>query len=371
MTSHLFSPIRLRSLELPNRIVVSPMCQYSAIDGRATNWHTVHLGQLALSGAGMLIVEATAVEPIGRITPGCLGLYDDDCEEALGWVVDAVREVSPIRLGIQIGHAGRKASSGRPWEGGQLIPADAGGWQPVGPSAIPHLDSEAPPRELTTEDLEALKARFVDTVERANRLGFEAIEVHAAHGYLLHEFLSPIANQRSDEYGGSPENRMRYPLEVFAAMRAAWPAHKPMGIRVSSTDWVDGGWDLSGTVEFARRVEAIGADWIDASSGGVSPKQKITLGPGYQVPFAEAIRQAVKIPVIAVGLITEPRQAEEIVASGKADMVALGRGMLFDPRWPWRAAAELGASVEAPRQYWRSQPATHKTLFGTTTFGAR
>jgi len=331
----------------------------------------VHLGQLALSGAGMLIVEATAVEPIGRITPGCLGLYDDDCEEALGWVVDAVREVSPIRLGIQIGHAGRKASSGRPWEGGQLIPADAGGWQPVGPSAIPHLESEAPPRELTGEDLETLKARFVDAVERANRLGFEAIEVHAAHGYLLHEFLSPIANQRADEYGGSPENRMRYPLEVFAAMRAAWPAHKPMGIRVSSTDWVDGGWDLESTVEFARRVETIGADWIDASSGGVSPKQKITLGPGYQVPFAEAIRKAVKIPVVAVGLITEPQQAEEIVASGKADMVALARGMLFDPRWPWRAAAELGASVEAPRQYWRSQPSTQKALFGKTTFGAR
>ena len=371
MTSQLFSPIRLRSLELPNRIVVSPMCQYSAIDGRANNWHTVHLGQLALSGAGLLIVEATAVEPIGRITPGCLGLYDDACEEALGWVVDAIREVSPIRLGIQIGHAGRKASSGRPWEGGQLIPPDAGGWQPAGPSAIPHLETEAPPHELTPEDLQALKARFVDTVERANRLGFDAIEVHAAHGYLLHQFLSPISNQRSDEYGASPENRMRYPLEVFAEMRAAWPAQKPMGIRVSSTDWVDGGWDLAHTIEFARRVEKIGADWIDASSGGVSPKQKIAIGPGYQVPFAEEIRKAVKIPVMAVGLITEPRQAEEIVASGKADMVALARGLLYDPRWPWHAAAELGASVEAPRQYWRSQPSTHKTLFGKTSFGAR
>ena len=371
MTSQLFSPIRLRSLELPNRIVVSPMCQYSAVDGRATDWHTAHLGQLALSGAGMLVVEATAVEPRGRITPGCLGLYDDDCEEALGWVVDAIREVSPIRLGIQIAHAGRKASSGRPWDGGQLIPAHAGGWQPAGPSAIPHLETEAPPHELTADDLQALTARFVDTVERANRLGFEAVEVHAAHGYLLHQFLSPISNHRNDEYGGSAENRMRYPLEVFAAMRAAWPAHKPMGIRVSSTDWVDGGWDLAHTIEFARRVETLGADWIDASSGGVSPKQKITLGPGYQVPFAEAIRKEVKIPVMAVGLITEPRQAEEIVASGKADMVALARGMLWDPRWPWHAAAELGASVEAPRQYWRSQPSTHKTLFGKTSFGAR
>jgi 2,4-dienoyl-CoA reductase-like NADH-dependent reductase (Old Yellow Enzyme family) len=371
MTSQLFTPIRLRSVELSNRIIIAPMCQYSAADGRANNWHTVHLGQLALSGAGMLIVEATAVEPIGRITPGCLGLWDDECEQALGWTLDAVREVSPIKLCLQIAHAGRKSSSGRPWDGGQLIPADAGGWQPVGPSAIPHLESEAAPRELTRGDLEALTARFVETTERANRLGFEAVEVHAAHGYLLHQFLSPIANQRTDEYGGSAENRMRFPLEVFAAMRAAWPAHKPMGIRISSTDWVEGGWDLAGTIEFAKRCERLGADWIDASSGGVSPKQKIAIGPGYQVPFADAIRKEVKIPVMAVGLITEPAQAEEIVASGKADMVALARGMLYNPRWAWHAAAALGATVDAPRQYWRSQPSTEKALFGKTTFGAR
>jgi NADPH2 dehydrogenase len=369
--SALFSPIRLRSLELPNRIVISPMCQYSGVDGRAQTWHTVHLGQLALSGAGMLVVEATAVEPIGRITPGCLGLYDDATEEALGRAADAVREVSPIRLAIQIGHAGRKGSSGRPWDGGQLIPADAGGWQPVGPSALPQLETEPPPRELTADNLQALRARFVDSVERANRLGFDAIELHAAHGYLLHQFLSPISNRRTDDYGGSLENRMRFPLEVFAAMRAAWPAQKPMGVRVSSTDWVEGGWDVPSTIAFARKLEYIGADWIDASSGGASPKQKIPVGPGYQVPFAEAIRQEVKIPVIAVGLITEPQQAEDIVASGKADMVALGRAMLYDPRWPWRAAVALGASVEAPRQYWRSQPSTQKALFGKTTFGMR
>ena len=291
MTSQLFSPIRLRSLELSNRIVVSPMCQYSAIDGRATSWHSVHLGQLAVSGAGLLIIEATAVEPIGRITPGCLGLFDDATEAALGWVVDTLREVSPIRIGIQIGHAGRKASSGRPWEGGQLIPPGAGGWQPVGPSAIPQLESEAPPRELSAEDLVALKARFVDTVERANRLGIDAIEVHAAHGYLLHEFLSPLSNQRGDEYGGSLENRMRYPLEVFAAMRAAWPAHKPMGIRVSSTDWLEGGWDLASAIEFARRVRDDRCRLDRRVQRRLSPKQKITLGPGYQVPFAEAIRK--------------------------------------------------------------------------------
>jgi NADPH2 dehydrogenase len=367
----LFSPIRLRSLELANRIVVSPMCQYSAVDGRAQPWHTVHLGQLAVGGAGMLVVEATAVEPIGRITPGCLGLWDDATEQALGRTVEAVRAVSPIPLCLQIAHAGRKASSGRPWDGGQLIPADAGGWQPAGPSAVPQLEHEPAPRELTHDDLRALRARFVDTVERANRLGFDAIEVHAAHGYLLHQFLSPLSNHRADEYGGSLENRMRYPLEVFAAARAAWPAHKPMGVRVSSTDWVDGGWDVPGTIAVAKRLEQLGADWIDASSGGASPKQKIALGPGYQVPFAEAIRQEVKIPVMAVGLITEPRQADDIVASGKADLVALGRAMLWDPRWPWRAAAELGASVEAPRQYWRSQPSTQKALFGRTTFGMR
>ncbi|MFZ9679548.1 MAG: NADH:flavin oxidoreductase/NADH oxidase [Quisquiliibacterium sp.] len=371
MTTHLFSPIRLRSFDLPNRIIVAPMCQYSAVDGKANNWHTVHLGQLALSGAGMLIVEATAVEPIGRITPGCLGLYDDDTEQALGWTLDAVREVSPIRMCLQIAHAGRKASSGRPWDGGQLIPASAGGWQPAGPSAVPHLESEAPPREMSLEDLQALTQRFVEATERANRLGFDAIEVHSAHGYLLHQFLSPISNHRTDQYGGSLENRMRFPLEVFTAMRAAWPAHKPMGIRISCSDWVEGGWDIDGTIAFAKRCETLGADWIDASSGGVSPKQKIILGPGYQVHFAEAIRKAVKIPVMAVGLITEPAQAEEILSSGKADMIALARGMLYNPRWAWHAAAELGASIEAPRQYWRSQPSTQKALFGKTSFGAR
>jgi 2,4-dienoyl-CoA reductase-like NADH-dependent reductase (Old Yellow Enzyme family) len=369
--SQLFSPIRLRSLELPNRIVVSPMCQYSALDGRAQTWHTIHYGQLAISGAGMLLVEATAVEPAGRITHGCLGIYDDDCEEAMGWLLSAVREVSPIRIGIQIGHAGRKGSSGRPWEGGQLIAPDAGGWHTGGPSAVPHLEHETAPREFTREDLQALKACFVDAVERANRLGFESVEVHSAHGYLLHQFLSPISNRRDDEYGGSLENRMRFPLEVFAAMRAAWPAQKPIGVRASCTDWVEGGWDLASTVEYAKRLEKLGADWLDASSGGASPKQKITAGPGYQVPFAEALRKELKMPVMAVGMITEPQQAEGIVASGKADMVALGRAMLGDPRWPWRAAAALGASVHAPRQYWRAPPSGSRTAFGATTFGAR
>lgn len=369
--SKLFSPFLLRSLELANRIVVSPMCQYSAVDGRAQRWHSTHYGQLAMSGAGMIIVEASAVEPAGRITAGCLGLYDDATEAAARDLLDAVRDIGPTRLCVQIAHAGRKASSGRPWEGGQLVTPDLGGWQTVGPSAVPHLDNEAAPRELSRDDLKALKARFIDAVLRANRAGYDAIELHAAHGYLMHEFLSPIANRREDEYGGSLENRMRYPLEIFGAMRAAWPAHKPLGIRVSCTDWVDGGWDLAGTIAFAKQLERLGCDWIDASSGGVSPRQKIAIGPGYQVPFGAALRKEVKVPIMTVGLITEPQQAEDIVAGEQADLVALGRTFLSNPRWPWDAAAALGGAVHAPRQYWRAPPAGSKTAFGSTSFGTR
>ncbi|MCZ7559045.1 MAG: NADH:flavin oxidoreductase/NADH oxidase [Burkholderiaceae bacterium] len=368
--SRLFAPLQLRSLTLPNRIVVSPMCQYSAVEGRAQPWHTVHLGCMALSGAGLVLIEATGVEPAGRISPGCLGLYDDATEEALAGVLRTVRSVSGAAIGIQLGHAGRKASTGRPREGGGAqIPADAGGWTPVAPSAVPMNDADAPPHALGRDELQALKARFVDAVLRADRLGLDAIEVHAAHGYLLHQFLAPIANRREDEYGGSLENRMRWPLEVIAAMRAAWPAHKPLGVRLSATDWLTHlpaaeRFDLPDAIEFSRRCAALGADWIDASSGGISPQQKVKVGPGYQVPFAEAIRGETKLPVIAVGLITEPQQAEDIVASGKADMVALARGILYDPHWPWHAAAALGASVEAPRQYWRSHPREHPQLFG-------
>jgi len=374
--SQLFTPFRLRSLTLPNRIVVSPMCQYSAVEGRAQPWHTVHLGQLALSGAALVLIEATAVEPAGRISPGCLGLFDDATEAALAEVLRTVRSVSGTAIGIQLGHAGRKASTGRPWEGGAQIPADAGGWTPVAPSAVPMSDADAPPHALERDEMDAIEARFVDAVLRADRLGLEAIEIHAAHGYLLHQFLSPIANRREDEFGGSLENRMRWPLKVFASMRAAWPAHKPMGLRVSATDWLEHlpaaeRFDLPDAIEFARRCAALGADWIDASSGGISLQQKVRVGPGYQVPFAEAIRREAKLPVMAVGLITEPQQAEEIVASGKADMVALARGILYDPHWPWHAAAALGASVDAPRQYWRSQPREHPQLFGPATSGQR
>src|SRR6478672_3102662 len=323
--SALFSPIRLRELALPNRIMVAPMCQYSAEDGEANDWHFTHINSLALSGAAMFCIEATHVEPIGRITPGCLGLWDDATEAALKPILASVRRRSKIAVAMQIAHAGRKGSSHRPWHGGQQIPLAEGGWQTEGPSDVPHKEGELPPRALDAQGLKRVREAFVDTARRAMRLGIDAIEVHSAHGYLLHQFLSPIANKRTDQYGGSLENRMRFPLEVFDAVRAAFPHDKPVGIRVSSTDWVEGGWDLAQTIEFAHELKKHGVDWIDASSGGVSPLQKIALGPGYQVPFARAIKEATGLTTIAVGLITEPNQAEEIVASGNADMVALAR----------------------------------------------
>jgi 2,4-dienoyl-CoA reductase-like NADH-dependent reductase (Old Yellow Enzyme family) len=369
--SALFSPITLRGLTLSNRIMVAPMCQYSSDNGEANDWHFTHINSLALSGAAMFCIEATAVEAIGRITPGCLGLWNDATEAALKPILASVRKHSKAAVAIQLAHAGRKASSHVPWDGGQQIPVSEGGWQAEGPSAVPHKEGEAPPLALDATGLQRIRDAFVATAQRAERLGIDALEVHSAHGYLLHQFLSPISNKRTDQYGGSLENRLRYPLEVFDAVRATFPAHKPVGIKVSSTDWVEGGWDLEQTIAFAHELKKRGVDWIDASSGGVSPLQKIPLGPGYQVRFAQAIREATGVTTMAVGLITEAQQAEDIVASGQADMVALARGMLYDPRWGWHAAAELGGNVAAPPQYWRSQPSTQKALFGATTFGTR
>ena len=371
MPSTLFTPIRFRGLELPNRIMVSPMCQYSAVGGSATDWHLIHLGHLALGGAGLLCVEATAVEAIGRITPGCLGLYSDENERALERAVRAVRANSPIKLAIQIGHAGRKASSEVPWRGGQLIAADKGGWRPVAPSAIPQLPDEIPPEPLDRAGITRIKEAFIATTGRAVRLGFDALEIHSAHGYLLHEFLSPISNRREDEYGGKLENRMRLPLEVFDAVRAVWPTDKPLGVRVSATDWVEGGWEIEQCVAYARELHRRGCDWIDCSSGGVSPQQKIALGPGYQVPFSQRIRAETGMKTIAVGLITEAQQAEAIVAGGAADMVALARAMLYDPRWAWHTAAALGATAHAPEQYWRCPPREAGRVFGNTSIGMR
>jgi 2,4-dienoyl-CoA reductase-like NADH-dependent reductase (Old Yellow Enzyme family) len=369
--SALFSPIKLRELALPNRVMVAPMCQYSAIDGEANDWHFTHINTLALSGAAIFCIEATAVEPIGRITPGCLGLWNDATEQALKPIVASVRKHSRTAVMMQLAHAGRKASSHVPWDGGQLIPLAEGGWQPEAPSEVPHKEGEALPRALDAAGLARVRDAFAAAAKRADRLGLDGLELHCAHGYLLHQFLSPIANKRTDQYGGSLQNRMRFPLEVFDAVREAFPPHKPIGVKVSATDWVGGGWDLAQTIELAHELKQRGVDWIDASSGGVSPLQKIPLGPGYQVPFAQAIRQAVGVATIAVGLITEARHAEDIVASGKADLVALARGVLYDPRWGWHAAAELGGQVTAPPQYWRSQPSTQKALFGETRFGAR
>ncbi len=370
--SALFQPFKIGELELANRIVIAPMCQYSATDGSAGDWHAMHLGHLAISGAGLMLIEATAVEAEGRITPGDLGLYSDANEAALAKILAAVRLLSPIRIGMQLGHAGRKASSRKPWEGGQQIPAaDPSAWPAVAPSAVPHAPGEEPPRALDAAGLARVRDAFVAAAKRAARLGIDAIEIHAAHGYLLHQFLSPLANQRTDAYGGSLENRMRFPLEVFDAVRAAFPAGRPVWARLSATDWVPGGWDIDSSVEFTKALKARGAAAIHVSSGGVSPQQKITLGAGYQVPYAQRIKAEVGLPTIAVGLITEPEQAEMIVANGEADAIALARAILYDPRWPWHAAAKLGAQVHAPQQYWRSQPREFKDLFFGATQGQR
>jgi 2,4-dienoyl-CoA reductase-like NADH-dependent reductase (Old Yellow Enzyme family) len=367
----LFQPIELGGLTLPNRIVIAPMCQYSAEDGNATDWHMIHLGHLALSGAGLLIIEATGVEPEGRITHGDLGLYSDANERALGRVLEGIRRYSTMPIGIQLGHAGRKASSARPWEGGQQVTAKDGGWITSGPSAEPVKSDDELPVSLDSAGLVRVRDAFVAAAKRSVRLGLQAIELHAAHGYLLHQFLSPIANKRNDEYGGPLANRMRFPLEVFQAVRDVVPAEIPVGVRVSATDWVEHGWDLEQTIEFTHALKPLGCDFMDVSSGGVSPAQQIPLGPGYQVEFAAKVRAATGLPTMAVGLITEPRQAEQILERGEADMIALARGILFDPRWPWHAAAELGGSVQAPKQYWRSQPREHTKLFGETKLGTR
>jgi 2,4-dienoyl-CoA reductase-like NADH-dependent reductase (Old Yellow Enzyme family) len=370
--SKLFTPVSLGGLSLPNRVVVSPMCMYSAdAQGSATDWHMIHLGHLALSGAGLLYTEATAVEAAGRITPTDLGLYSDANERALGRVVEAIRRYSPIKLAMQLAHAGRKASSRAPWDGGQYLPPEQGGWVCDAPSALPHGSDEPAPRALDRAGLDRIRDAFAAAARRADRLGYDVIEIHCAHGYLLHEFLSPLANQRGDEYGGSLENRMRFPLEVFCAVREAVSADKPVGVRVSATDWVEGGWDIEQTLALVRQLERRGCAFVDVSSGGVSPLQKIPMGPGYQVPLAQQVKQATGMTTMTVGMITEAEQAEAIVADDKADLVALARGMLYDPRWAWHAAAQLGAQVHAPQQYWRAAPHGIKDLFLDAHFGQR
>ena len=356
-TPKLFQPLDVGQLPLANRIVIAPMCQYSAVDGCMTDWHLIHLGHLSHSGAALLTIEATAVLPEGRISYGDVGLWNDATEAAMAAVLQGVRRWSAMPIAIQLAHAGRKASTDLPWHGGkQIAPDHANGWQTVAPSALPFNDADHPPVAMTREAMDAVRDAFADAARRAARLGIDAVQIHAAHGYLLHQFLSPLSNRREDEYGGSLENRMRFPLEVFDAVRAAFPAGRPVSVRLSGTDWVPGGWDVEQTVAFSKALEARGCSAIHVSSGGLHPAQAIPVGPGYQVPLARAVKQAVAIPVVAVGMITDFDHAEAIVATGDADLVAIARGILYDPHWPWHAAAHLGASVAVPPQYLRSQP---------------
>jgi 2,4-dienoyl-CoA reductase-like NADH-dependent reductase (Old Yellow Enzyme family) len=363
MSSVLFSPLELRSLILNNRIAVSSMCQYSAENGSAVDWHLMHLGQFAMGAAGLVMTEATAVSAVGRITPKCLGLYSDENEAALKRVIDFCREYGVASLGIQLAHAGRKGSAHVPLDGGHSLANDEKSWTTLAPSALPFGPDWHVPQALSREGLSTVKADFVAATERAARIGFDLAELHSAHGYLLHQFLSPISNQRTDEYGGKLENRMRFPLEVFNAVRAVWPDDKPMGIRISATDWVDGGWTLDESVRFARELKALGCDFIDVSSGALDPRQKIPLGPGYQVPFSAQIRKQAEITTWTVGMITKAHQAENIIAGGNADMVALARGMMYDPRWAWHAAEELGVETEYPKMYARCAPAQWPEVF--------
>jgi 2,4-dienoyl-CoA reductase-like NADH-dependent reductase (Old Yellow Enzyme family) len=365
--TRLFTPLSVGSLDLENRIVFAPMCQYSADEGSATDWHLIHLGQLALSGAALLTIEATAVLAEGRISPADLGLWSDANEQALGRVLTSVRRWSDMPIAIQLGHAGRKASTRVPWEGGaQIQPGEPGGWQTVAPTPLPFAAGENAPLALDIDGLARVREGFVAAARRAVRLGIDAIQLHGAHGYLLHQFLSPLANRREDEYGGSLANRLRFPLEIFDAVRSAVPAELPVTMRVSGTDWAEGGWDIEQTIALARELELRGCAAIHVSSGGLTPAQQIAIGPSYQVPLARAIKAEVKMPVVAVGLITEFDQAEAILTTGDADLIALARAMLYNPHWPWHAAAHFGASVRAPKQYLRSQPHQYRDLFNNS-----
>ncbi len=361
---HLFRPIGLRGLTLPNRIVVSPMCQYSAIEGVPQDWHLQHIGCFAASGPALVMVEATGVEPIGRISPRCTGLYSDDCERAFAHVVRIVKGIGLAKVGIQLGHAGRKASTAPPAEGGKPLPADdPQAWRTLGPSAIPFAPDWPAPKAADRDDLARLRRAFVEAAERALRVGFDLVELHCAHGYLLHQFLSPLANQRTDEYGGSLENRMRFPLEIACAVRQAWPSDRPLGMRISATDWAEGGFSPDEAVRFVAAAKAEGVDCVCVSSGGMTPHGLPPMAGGapalgYQAGLAEKVRRETGMVTRAVGLIVDPHQAEAIIANGQADLVALARAFLDDPRWAWHAADALGVSAAAPcpAQYRRARP---------------
>jgi 2,4-dienoyl-CoA reductase-like NADH-dependent reductase (Old Yellow Enzyme family) len=354
----LFSPLTLRSVTFRNRIFVSPMCQYSSIDGMPNDWHLVHLGARAVGGAGLVMVEATGVSPEGRISPADTGLWSEAHADAFAPIARFLQEHGAV-AGIQLAHAGRKASTLPPWEGGHLIPSsDPRGWVPLAPSPIPFRAEDPPPHALAADELTMIEEQFVRGARLALRAGFRVIELHMAHGYLLNEFLSPLSNRRDDDWGGDREGRMRFPLRVARAVRAAWPDQLPLFVRISASDWAEGGWTLDDSVVFAARLREEGVDLVDCSSGGMVAHAKVEIGPGYQVPFARRIRAESRIATGAVGLITDPAQAEEIVASGSADAVFLARKMLDDPHWPLHAAHALGVDVAWPRQYRRAKPTT-------------
>jgi 2,4-dienoyl-CoA reductase-like NADH-dependent reductase (Old Yellow Enzyme family) len=354
--SALFTPLRLREVTLRNRIAVSPMCQYSAHDGLPGAWHLVHLGSRAVGGAGLVIAEASAVTPEGRISPEDTGIWSDAHADAWAPIARFIAEHGACPA-IQLAHAGRKAATEPPWRGGRPVEAGSRSWTPVAPSPIPFAEGYAVPRELAGDDIRAVVGAFRDAARRAEQAGFEAVEIHEAHGYLLHQFLSPLTNRRSDAYGGSLENRMRLPLEVARAVREAFPVERPVLARISATDWAEGGWDLEQSIVFARELREAGVDLVDCSSGGTVPDAKVPAAPGYQVPFAEAIRAGAGVATGAVGMITEPAQAEAVVAGGQADLVLLAREMLRDPYWPLHAAQALGAETRWPDQYLRARPA--------------
>ena len=351
----LFDPIATRGLTLPHRIVVSPMCQYSSIDGFASDWHLVHLGSRAIGGAALVITEAAAVTAEGRISPGDLGIYDDAHVEILQRIVRFIHAQGSA-AGMQLAHAGRKGSTQRPWDGHNGVAPGDGGWIPVAPTATPFSDAFPIPRVLETREVRDIVAAFRDAALRARNAGFDVIELHGAHGYLIHEFLSPLTNTRTDEYGGSFENRIRFCLEVVDAVRQVWPERSPLWLRVSATDWVAGGWDVEDSVELAKRVRDRGVDLIDCSSGGLASNQRISVGPGYQVPFADRIRREAHIATGAVGLITSAQQADDIIRQEQADVVLLAREMLRDPYFPLHAARELGVKLPWPVQYFRAAP---------------
>jgi 2,4-dienoyl-CoA reductase-like NADH-dependent reductase (Old Yellow Enzyme family) len=352
---HLFEPLPLRALTLANRILVSPMCQYSSVDGFSNEWHFVHLGARAVGGPALVFTEASAVTPDGRISPRDLGVYRDDHVEGLARIVDFIHTQRTF-AGMQLAHAGRKGSTAPPWEGGREVPPSSGGWQPVGPTEQPFSAGYPVPRQLSVEEIAGVVDAFRQAAGRALAAGFDVIEVHAAHGYLIHEFLSPLVNSRADEYGGSYDNRVRLCLEVVQAVRGVWPDERPIFVRISCTDWKEGGWDIEQSVELARRLRALGVDLIDCSSGGSVPDAIIPVAPGYQVGFAERIRRKAGIATGAVGLITDPRQADSIVREHRADCVLLARELLRDPHWPLRAARELGQALPWPVQYLRAAP---------------